>query len=64
VAATGGGEGLALLRWLGSMAAAVMYGEAEERIHLGSHVTGNPIVRGAQNVTFRYLADRFPGQFS
>jgi hypothetical protein len=46
------------------MAAAVMYGEAEERIHLGSHVTGNPIVRGAQNVTFRYLADRFPGQFS
>jgi 7-cyano-7-deazaguanine synthase in queuosine biosynthesis len=49
---------------LDSMAAAVMYGEAGERIHLASHVTANQVVRGAQNTTFGYLDDRFPDQFS
>ena len=46
------------------MAAAVLYGEAQERVHLASHVTANPVVRNAQQSASDYLDGRFPKQFS
>ncbi|MEJ7630932.1 MAG: 7-cyano-7-deazaguanine synthase [Rubrobacteraceae bacterium] len=60
------GEGKVLLfsGGLDSMSAAILYGEAGERIHLASHVTANQIVRKAQLTAFGYLNDRFPDQFS
>jgi 7-cyano-7-deazaguanine synthase in queuosine biosynthesis len=60
------GEGKVLLfsGGLDSIAAAVLYGESEERVHLASHVTANPTVRGAQHSAFGYLEERFPDQFS
>lgn len=60
------GEGKVLLfsGGLDSMAAAILYGEAEERIHLASHVTANQVIRNAQQTAFGYLNGRFPGQFS
>lgn len=60
------GEGKVLLfsGGLDSMAAAVLYGEAGERIHLASHVTANQVIRNAQRTAFGYLNDRFPDQFS
>jgi len=60
------GEGKVLLfsGGLDSMAAAVLYGEAGEQVHLASHVTANPVIRTAQRSVFGYLNDRFTGQFS
>ena len=58
------GEGKVLLfsGGLDSMAAAVLYGEAGERVHLSSHVTANPVIRNAQQSAFNYLNGRFPSQ--
>jgi 7-cyano-7-deazaguanine synthase in queuosine biosynthesis len=60
------GEGKVLLfsGGLDSTAAAVLYGEAGEQIHLASHVTANQVIRGAQQSAFTYLNDRFLDQFS
>jgi hypothetical protein len=60
------GEGKVLLfsGGLDSMAAAILYGEAGERIYLASHVTANQVIRNAQRTAFGYLNDRFPNQFS
>jgi 7-cyano-7-deazaguanine synthase in queuosine biosynthesis len=60
------GEGKVLLfsGGLDSIAAAILYGESGERIHLASHVTANPVIRNAQQSTFGYLNDRFPAKFS
>jgi 7-cyano-7-deazaguanine synthase in queuosine biosynthesis len=49
---------------LDSFAAAVLYGDAQEEVHLVSHVTANRVVSGAQETLFTYLQDRFPSQFS
>jgi 7-cyano-7-deazaguanine synthase in queuosine biosynthesis len=60
------GEGKVLLfsGGLDSMAAAILYGEDGERIHLASHVTANQVIRNAQLTAFGYLNDSFPDQFS
>lgn len=60
------GEGKVLLfsGGLDSIAAAILYGESKERVHLASHVTANQAVRGAQQSAFGYLEEQFSGQFS
>jgi hypothetical protein len=60
------GKGKVLLFSVGldSIAAAILYGESGGRVHLASHVTANPVIRGAQGSAFAYLEQRFPGQFS
>jgi 7-cyano-7-deazaguanine synthase in queuosine biosynthesis len=49
---------------LDSIAAAVMYGESEERVYLTSHFTNNQVVKGAQQSAHGYLEERFPGRFT
>lgn len=49
---------------LDSIAAAIMYGEAEERVYLTSHFTNNQAVKGAQQSAHGYLGERFPSRFT
>lgn len=48
---------------LDSFAAAILYGEAGERVQLVSHITANRVVSRSQETLSDYLQDRFSGQF-